>query len=86
MAVVADDSSNLTTGNTPTKFHDSFDQKIMRTLLEDGLEEFQDDKEEEVSFQLPDCESIQEEEDVDVGSMEISLSPSEEIAYLSQIP
>ena len=86
MTVVADDSTNLTTGIDTTKFHDSFDRKIMRTLLEDELEEFQDDKEEEV-FQLPDCEPIQEEEDVGVGSMEIiSLSPSEEIAYLMQIP
>ena len=73
---VADDSSNLTTGIDTTKFHDSFDGKIMRTL-------FEDDKEEEV-FQLPDCEPIQE--DVGVGSMDISLSSSEEIAYLSQIP
>ena len=74
MTVVADDSSNSTTVIENTKFHDSFDDKIMRTLLEDESEESQVYMDEEV-FQLPDCEPIQEEEaDVGVGSMEISLS------------
>ncbi|GFH59731.1 hypothetical protein CTEN210_16207 [Chaetoceros tenuissimus] len=87
MTVVADDdSSNPTTGIDSTRkfLHDLFDEKIMRTLLEDELED-KEDKEEEV-FQLPDCEPIEEEEeDVGGGSMEISLSPSKEIAFLLQI-
>ena len=88
MTVVADDdSSNSTTGiDTTRKLHDSFGEKIIRTLFVDTeSEERSITKNEEEVFQLPDCEPIQEEEDVGVGSMEISLMPSEEIAYLLQI-
>ncbi|GFH61502.1 predicted protein [Chaetoceros tenuissimus] len=63
MMVVADNSSNSNTVMDSTQFQD---------LLEDKYGESQYNMEEEEVFQLPDCEPLQEE-DVGVGSMEISL-------------
>ena len=62
MTVVADNSSKSNTVMDSTQFQD---------LLEDKYDESQYNNEEE-DFQLPDCEPLQEE-DVGVGSMEISL-------------